>query len=103
MQCTSKLGEMLSLPRNTHDESDKNLMEMISIASGAPSGAHLAALLGSEDLSASRCLELRPLNIISVVLPHPDGPTMIRTRSREYRGLCRYRPYRRFLSYVTCG
>ena len=60
MQCTSKLGEMLSLSRNTQDEFDKTLMKMISIASGASSGAHLAALPGSKDLSASRCLELRP-------------------------------------------
>jgi hypothetical protein len=58
MQCISKLGEMLSLSRNTQDESDKTLMKMISIASGASSGVHLAALPGSKDLSASRCLEL---------------------------------------------
>ena len=33
MQCTSKLGEMLSLPRNTQDESDKILICEISVAS----------------------------------------------------------------------
>ena len=46
-QCTSKLGEMLSLRRNTRDESDQNLIETISFASGAAIAC----------LSAPRCSE----------------------------------------------
>ena len=104
MQCTSKLGEMLSLSRNTQDRSDKTLMKMISIASGASSGAHLAALLGSKDLSASRCLGAPTLNIISVVLPHRDGADHDQNSpSRISRLMPLPAVYRRFLSYVTCG
>jgi hypothetical protein len=54
MQCTSKLREVLSLPCNTQDESDKILMKAISV----PSDEQMRACLAAFFRPASSC-ELR--------------------------------------------
>ena len=55
MQCTSKLGEMLSLPRNTQDESDKILTKKIGVASDADFPVRAA-----RDCRSVRATRVRP-------------------------------------------
>ena len=58
MQCTSKLGEMLSLARNTPDEFDRTLTKIIGVASDADFPVRAARDCQSGSIDAGQVSEI---------------------------------------------